>query len=150
MAGQDRSTGLPCQRVQPYAQYENHPDKCTLCLACVSPLVSTGALAIIDRPEVQFTENACVQCGVSKALARNRHSFLKPGWIVETMRDPESIAWRRSFRNRCVSCGIPWLASTFNRIALEKALENKHWYGTQQDNVSKSVKQMHDNGYCRG
>jgi ferredoxin len=127
----------------PYGAIEINPDKCTLCLACVS-LCPTGALGDHpDRPEVQFTENACVQCGVCESTCPETAIILKPR--LDLSNDaliPRALHGEDPFE--CISCGIPFgVASTINRI-VEK-LENKHWMYTNTDNV-QLVKMCND---CR-
>ena len=127
----------------PYGAIEINPDKCTLCLACVS-LCPTGALGDHpDRPEVQFTENACVQCGVCESTCPETAIILKPR--LDLSKDaliPRALHGEDPFE--CIGCGIPFgVASTINRI-VEK-LESKHWMYTNTDNV-QLIKMCND---CR-
>lgn len=117
----------------PYGAVEVNPDKCTLCLACVS-LCPTGALGDHpDRPEIQFTENACVQCSVCASTCPETAITLQPQMeLSKAALSPRALHGEDPFE--CISCGVPFgVASTINRI-VEK-LENKHWMFTQSDNV---------------
>ena len=117
----------------PYGKIDINSDKCTLCLACVS-LCPTGALADHpDRPEVQFTENACVQCGVCENTCPETAIQLIPQLELS-----KSVLEKRALHGEdpfdCISCGKPFgVASTINRI-VEK-LEGKHWMYTNTDNL---------------
>lgn len=118
----------------PYGAIEINPDKCTLCLACVS-LCPTGALGDHpDRPEVQFTENACVQCGVCNSTCPETAITMKPQLdLSKAALAPRALHGEDPFE--CVSCGVPFgVASTINRI-VEK-LANNHWMYTNSDNIN--------------
>lgn len=124
---------IPLPSGAPYGAIEINPDKCTLCLACVS-LCPTGALGDHpDRPEVQFTENACVQCGVCESTCPETAINLVPQLDVSNNAlSARALHGEDPFE--CIKCGRPFgVASTINRI-VEK-LENKHWMYSKSDNV---------------
>lgn len=124
---------IPLPVGAPYGAIEIDTDKCTLCLACVS-LCPTGALGDHpDRPEVQFTENACVQCGICESTCPETAITLKPQMdLSKDALSPRPLHGEDPFE--CVSCGRPFgVASTINRI-VEK-LENQHWMYNKSDNV---------------
>ncbi|MBZ2169810.1 4Fe-4S binding protein [Marinobacter sp. F4216] len=124
---------IPLPTGAPYGAIEIDSDKCTLCLACVS-LCPTGALGDHpDRPEVRFTENACVQCGICESTCPETAIILKPQ--LDLSKDALSarpLHGEDPFE--CVRCGTPFgVASTINRI-VEK-LENQHWMYDNSDKV---------------
>lgn len=124
---------IPLPAGAPYGAIEINPDKCTLCLACVS-LCPTGALGDHpDRPEVLFTENACVQCGVCESTCPETAITLKPQLDVsKDALSPRALHGEEPFE--CIQCGKPFgVGSTIRRI-VEK-LENQHWMYTNSDNV---------------
>lgn len=117
----------------PYGAISINADKCTLCLACVS-LCPTGALGDHpDRPEVQFTENACVQCGVCESTCPETAIQLIPQLeLSKSALEKRALHGEDPFE--CISCGTPFgVASTIKRI-VEK-LENNHWMYTNTDNL---------------
>lgn len=124
---------IPLPAGAPYGAIEIDSDKCTLCLACVS-LCPTGALGDHpDRPEVQFTENACVQCGICESTCPETAIILKPQLdLSKGALSARALHGEEPFE--CVKCGKPFgVASTINRI-VEK-LENQHWMYKNADNV---------------
>ena len=132
MAGKT-DTPIPLPKGAPYGAIEINPDKCTLCLACVS-LCPTGALGDHpDRPEVQFTENACVQCGICESTCPETAITLKPQLDVsKAALSARPLHGEDPFE--CIKCGKPFgVASTINRIV--QKLENLHWMYTNSDNV---------------
>ncbi len=124
---------IPLPAGAPYGAVEIDSDKCTLCLACVS-LCPTGALGDHpDRPEVRFTESACVQCGICQSTCPETAITLKPQLdLSKDALSPRALHGEEPFE--CIQCGKPFgVASTINRI-VEK-LENQHWMYTKSDNV---------------
>ncbi|MBJ6136007.1 4Fe-4S binding protein [Marinobacter litoralis] len=124
---------IPLPAGAPYGAINIDSDKCTLCLACVS-LCPTGALGDHpDRPEVQFTENACVQCGVCDSTCPETAITLIPQLdLSKEALSPRPLHGEEPYE--CIQCGTPFgVASTINRI-IEK-LENQHWMYKNSDNV---------------
>ncbi|WP_417515907.1 4Fe-4S binding protein [Marinobacter sp.] len=126
-------TPIPLPAGAPYGAINIDSDKCTLCLACVS-LCPTGALGDHpDRPEVQFTENACVQCGICESTCPETAINLVPQLDVsKAALSTRTLHAEEPFE--CIKCGVPFgVASTINRI-VEK-LENQHWMYKNSDNL---------------
>ncbi|MGC8119969.1 4Fe-4S binding protein [Marinobacter sp. VGCF2001] len=124
---------IPLPKGAPYGAIEIDSDKCTLCLACVS-LCTTGALGDHpDRPEIQFTENACVQCGVCDSTCPETAITLIPRLdLSKEALSARPLHGEEPFE--CIKCGTPFgVASTINRI-VEK-LENQHWMYKNPDNL---------------
>lgn len=132
-AGGSTEQAIALPEGSPYGAIAIDSDKCTLCLACVS-LCPTGALADhADRPEVQFTENACVQCGVCRSTCPETAIQLIPQLeLSNAALQKRALHGEDPFE--CISCGKPFgVASTINRI-VEK-LEGNHWMYTNTDNL---------------
>ena len=109
----------------PYGRIAIAAEGCTLCLSCVAacPL---GALADNpDRPQVRFTEAACVQCGLCADTCPEKVITLEPRYDLR----PEAMSPRVLHEEEpatCISCGKPFgTQSTINRIA--EKLSGNHW-----------------------
>lgn len=145
MTGHDGESALQIQLEpgDPYGTIEVDPDKCTLCLACVSQC-PTGALNDrSDRPEINIVENACVQCGLCANTCPETAITLKPQFSLgkQTL-DQHPLHGEDPFE--CIECGRPFgVKSTIEKI-IEK-LDGKHWMYTDSDNT-RLVKMCDD---CR-
>ncbi|MCB1520199.1 MAG: 4Fe-4S dicluster domain-containing protein [Hyphomicrobiaceae bacterium] len=95
---------IPLPAGAPYGRIAINADGCTLCLACVGAC-PTGALADNpDRPEVRFTESACVQCGICRATCPERVIALEPRYdFTSAALTPVTLHGEEPFH--CVSCG---------------------------------------------
>ena len=98
---------------------------CTLCLSCV-PACPTGALSDNpERPQLSFTEEACVQCGLCKATCPEKVITLRPQLDFR----PEARAARVIKQEEpfhCIRCQKPFgTRSSIEKIIAK--LEGQHW-----------------------
>ena len=109
----------------PFGAVEINVEGCTLCLSCVSAC-PTGALSDDpDQPLLRFTEDACVQCGLCKAICPEKVISLVPRVAFgDTATAPRLLKEEEPFP--CIRCGKPFgVRSTIERVAA--ALQGKHW-----------------------
>ena len=102
---------LPLTKGAPYGQISIDTSGCTLCLACVGAC-PTGALADnAERPEVRFTEAACVQCGICAATCPEKVISLEPRYDFTTdAMTPRVLHHEPPFH--CIRCGTPFGAKS--------------------------------------
>ena len=109
----------------PFGAVEINIEGCTLCLSCVSAC-PTGALSDDpDRPLLRFAEDACVQCGLCKAICPEKVISLVPRLAFgEAAIAPRVLKEEEPFA--CIRCGKPFgVKSTIERVV--GALQGKHW-----------------------
>jgi ferredoxin len=109
----------------PFGAVEIDVAGCTLCLACVSAC-PTGALADNpDKPQLRFTEDACVQCGLCQATCPERVISLAPRLdFSPAARESRVVNEEEPFC--CIRCGKPFgVKSTIERIVAK--LAGAHW-----------------------
>lgn len=117
----------------PYGAIQIDTGKCTLCLACVS-LCPSGALGDNpDRPEVNFREEACLQCGICKTVCPETAIQLKPQLdLGKAALAPRELHAEEPFC--CIECGKPFgVKSTIEKITAK--LEGIHSMFTNSDNA---------------
>lgn len=108
----------------PYGRVEIQNEGCTLCLSCVSAC-PVGALADNpDRPQVSFTEAACVQCGLCQTTCPESVITLVPQFNTSETALRAAVLHEEEPAT-CTSCGKPFGAqSTIDRI--KERLAGKH------------------------
>jgi ferredoxin len=112
---------VPLSADSPYGRIAIDTTGCTLCLACISAC-PVGALGDNpDRPEVRFTEAACVQCGLCAKTCPEKVITLVPQLNLSTAAmQPETLNFEEPFE--CIRCGKPFgVKSSVERIAAQLA-----------------------------
>lgn len=91
----------------PFGRVNVDAENCTLCLACVSAC-PTGALKDNEGlPQLGFTEDACVQCGLCKNTCPEKVISLEPRLsFAEEARSHQVIKEEQPFL--CIRCGKPF------------------------------------------
>ena len=126
----------------PYGCIEIDTGKCTLCLSCVGACPA-GALADnADRPEVSFTESACVQCGLCRVTCPEdaitlvpRFNFTNDALSASVLHTEEPF--------ECVRCAKPF----GTRSMVEKVVERLEGHSMFKNEAQLRLIQMCDN--CR-
>lgn len=100
-------------------------DGCTLCLACVSACPPHALTANDDRPQLNFDESLCVQCGLCAATCPERVIALEPRVnFAAFAAGPLTLKEEEPFC--CTRCAKPFgVKSTIEKITAK--LEGRHW-----------------------
>ena len=108
----------------PYGRIHVDIAGCTLCLACVGACPTAALSDNPDRPQLSFTESACVQCGICVATCPEKVIKLEPRYnFSPAAMTPEVVKAEEPFH--CVSCGKPFgTKSTVERVLAR--LSGKH------------------------
>jgi len=126
----------------PYGRIRIDVAGCTLCLSCVSACPA-GALADNpDRPEVAFTEQACVQCGVCVATCPERVITLEPRYDF-TSAAMSPVVLKSEEPALCKRCGKAF----GTRATIDKVLARLQGHAMFADEKRRALIQMCDD--CR-
>jgi len=109
----------------PFGAVEVNVEGCTLCLSCVSAC-PTGALSDDpEKPMLRFAEDACVQCGLCKAICPEKVITLKPQIDFRAATASSRII-KQEEPFACIRCGRAFgVKSSVERVAAK--LEGSHW-----------------------
>src|SRR5690606_13583635 len=115
----------------PFGNLQIDVEGCTLCLSCVSAC-PTGALSDnAERPQLSFTEDACVQCGLRRHPCPEKVIALEPRLnFTDAAMRPRVVKEEEPFH--CIRCSRPFgTKSSIERIIAQ--LQDKHWmYGRSE------------------
>src|SRR5262249_30200203 len=116
---------IPLPPGAPFGKLDVRVEGCTLCLACVSAC-PTGALEDNpEKPQLKFSEAACVQCGLCQATCPEKVIRLVPQIDFRAVTAPARVV-KEEEPFHCVRCGKPFgTKSTIERITAQ--LAGNHW-----------------------
>ncbi len=110
---------VPLGDASPYGRINVRVDGCTLCLSCVSACPTGAITDHPDRPQIAFTEAACVQCGLCVATCPESVLSLEPRLnVAATAMSPDVLKGEEPFE--CVSCGKPFGAKSSIEAVMTK------------------------------
>ena len=108
----------------PYGRIHVDPERCTLCMACVSACPADAIRDNPDSPELRFVEAACVQCSIcartcpENAITLEQRLDPRPSAQAPIILHAEEPA-------DCIRCGKPFAAASTVERMVEKL--SGHW-----------------------
>jgi ferredoxin len=116
---------LPLPEGAPFGRVVVATDGCTLCLACVGACPTGALVDNLERPQLSFVEDACVQCGLCRSTCPENVIRLEPRLnFTDEARQPVLIKQEQPWQ--CIRCGKPF----GTRASIERIVEKlgeKHW-----------------------
>ncbi|HSW20816.1 MAG TPA: 4Fe-4S binding protein [Ramlibacter sp.] len=82
-------------------------DKCTLCLSCVSACPAAALQDNLDKPQLNFIEKNCVQCGLCVTTCPEDAIVLQPRLLLTPERKQARVL-NETLPYGCVRCGKPF------------------------------------------
>ncbi|AXS42527.1 4Fe-4S dicluster domain-containing protein [Breoghania sp. L-A4] len=117
----------------PYGRIAIASEGCTLCLSCVSACPANALADNPDRPQVRFTEAACVQCGLCADTCPEGVITLEPRYSFRADASQPAVLHEEEPAT-CLSCGKPFgTQSTINRIT--ERLAGNHYMFQSSDQI---------------
>lgn len=125
----------------PFGAVDINVDGCTLCLACVGACPAGALRDNPDKPQLSFTEDACVQCGLCRNTCPEKVISLTPRLSFKD--DAKSAALVKEQEPfHCVRCGKPYGA----RASIERMLDKLSGHTMFQGDALTRIKMCDD---CR-
>lgn len=125
-----RASGQPLTETDlpagaPFGAVEVDREACTLCMTCVGVCPVNALEAGGDRPQLNFIEANCVQCGLCEAACPEDAIDLKPRLIYDydQSRSRRTVNEEQPFG--CISCGKPFATVKMIEVMLSRLAD--HW-----------------------
>ncbi len=114
----------------PFGEILIDTEACTLCMSCVSVCPASALLDGGERPQLQFIEVNCVQCGLCRTACPEHAVTLAPRMLFDT----EQARTRRVLHEEapfcCIACGKPFATQRMMQRIAQK-LEGHWMYRTE-------------------
>lgn len=110
----------------PWGSLVIDPDRCTMCLSCVSACPSAALADNPDKLQLRFIEKNCVQCGLCASTCPEAAITLEPRlWLADAGKARKQLRVLNEVEPyRCIRCAKPFGAP--NAIALMIAKLGAH------------------------
>lgn len=92
----------------PFGEISVHPERCTLCMACVSQCPAKALLAGGDVPALRFIEQNCIQCGLCSRSCPEDAITLSPRLLFDPLARRRERTLKEEAPFDCVVCGKPF------------------------------------------
>lgn len=104
------SIALPAGGASPFGSLVVDPDRCTMCLSCVSACPEAALADNPDKLQLRFIEKNCVQCGLCASTCPEDAITLEPRlWLADAGKARKQLRVLNEVEPyRCIRCGKPF------------------------------------------
>lgn len=115
----------------PFGQVVVDRQACTLCMACPQVCPTRALSDAGDKPQLSFTEDLCVQCGLCRTACPESAITLEARYLFdwEQRRKPRVLNEEEPFC--CISCGKPFATQSVIGRMVEK-LQGHHMFQSEE------------------
>ena len=89
----------------PFGEIQVNRDTCTLCMACVSVCPASALADGGDKPQLNFVEANCVQCGLCELACPEQAIQRQPRFVYDAAQRRQTRLLNEEAPFLCVSCG---------------------------------------------
>lgn len=99
---------IKLEKPAPFGEILVDKQACTLCMSCVS-VCPVGALVDgVDKPQLNFIEDLCVQCGICETACPENAISLAPRYLYQRDQARQKRILHEEAIFHCISCAKPF------------------------------------------
>ncbi|THK40587.1 4Fe-4S dicluster domain-containing protein [Methylophaga sp. SB9B] len=99
---------IKLEKPSPFGEILVDKQACTLCMSCVS-VCPVGALVDgVDKPQLNFIEDLCVQCGICETACPENAITLAPRYLYQRDQARQKRILHEEAIFHCISCAKPF------------------------------------------
>jgi ferredoxin len=113
----------------PFGEIEVDKQACTLCMSCVSVCPMGAVLDGVDKPQLNFIEDLCVQCGMCETACPENAIDLSPRYLFERDQARQKRLLNEEPIFHCISCQKPFATQKMIDTMIGKLADHPMFQG---------------------
>lgn len=110
-----------------FGEIEVDKQACTLCMSCVSVCPVGAVVDGVDKPQLNFIEDLCVQCGICDTACPEDAITLSPRYLFEREQARQKRILNEEAIFHCIGCHKPFATQKMIDTMMEK-LSGHHMF----------------------
>lgn len=111
---------LPLNEGAAFGEIQINKQACTLCMSCVSVCPVGAVLDGVDKPQLNFVEDLCVQCGMCSNACPENAITLNPHYLFDREQARKVRLLYEEPIFHCISCNKPFATQKMITTMTEK------------------------------
>jgi len=102
---------------------------CTLCMSCVSVCPAGALVDGVDKPQLNFIEDLCVQCGMCEQACPEKAIDLQPRYVFDRNMARQKRLLHEEPVFHCISCQKPFATQKMIDTMITKLADHPMFQG---------------------
>lgn len=112
-----------------FGEIEVDKQACTLCMSCVSVCPAGALLDGVDKPQLNFIEDLCVQCGMCEQACPEKAIDLRPRYVFDRNEARQKRLLHEEPVFHCISCQKPFATQKMIDTMISKLADHPMFQG---------------------
>lgn len=112
-----------------FGEIEVDKQACTLCMSCVSVCPVGAVVDGVDKPQLNFIEDLCVQCGMCETACPEDAIALNPRYLFEREQARHKRILNEEPIFHCISCQKPFATQKMIDTMMDKLADHPMFQG---------------------
>lgn len=108
---------------------------CTLCMSCVSVCPAGALVDGVDKPQLNFIEDLCVQCGMCERACPENAIDLRPRYVFDRNEARQKRLLHEEPVFHCISCQKPFATQKMIDTMINKLADHPMFQGPALDRL---------------
>lgn len=118
-----------------FGEIEVDKQACTLCMSCVSVCPAGALVDGVDKPQLNFIEDLCVQCGMCEQACPENAIDLRPRYLFDRNAARQKRLLHEEPVFHCISCHKPFATQKMIDTMIGKLADHPMFQGPALDRL---------------
>jgi ferredoxin len=118
-----------------FGEIEVDKQACTLCMSCVSVCPAGALVDGVDKPQLNFIEDLCVQCGMCEQACPENAIDLRPRYLFDRNAARQKRLLHEEPVFHCISCHKPFATQKMINTMIGKLADHPMFQGPALDRL---------------